>query len=204
MKRYLAIEGLDGSGKSTLAKALAARLRWAGHTAYVTSFPSEESAIGGFIRDAFSGRVKIHREALLWLFVAEAKDMEQRIRDLLADNVWVICDRHTLASARVYQAAIHGESKVESVIWPAGLLVPDRVYLLDVPAEVALERRRARGEDRNEDYEPDDLRELDVQRRGYRNLFDQFIGARLLDGTHPTGDLVNEILRDLGQDTAKP
>lgn len=197
--RYLVIEGMDGAGKSTLAKRLTAALRANCGKARLFAFPGSEAPVGGMIRDVFAGRAKIRPRAMLWLFVAEAVDMESDIAMTLDEQqAWVVCDRHTLASTQIYQRPIHGESRVEAVVRAADLRIPDRVYLLDVSPEVALTRRLDRdGEDHNAAYESTDLKVLGHQRQMYRALLDQFEGARLLDGTKSPENLLVEIWRDL-------
>lgn len=200
--RYIVFEGIDGSGKTRLARAVANALQEQDHRVRSLAFPGNTSAIGNFIRSAFRHEVAVDPKAMLWLFVAEAKDVEPQITHSLANNQWVICDRHTLVSSRVYQGEIHGQGAVEAVIWPAMLRVPDRVYLLDVSPEVSIARRQDRDEPMNELYETDDVKRLTELRRSYRALFDQFMGARILDGTKNTSDLVAEIWRDLGLSAA--
>lgn len=195
--KYLVFEGPDGSGKSTLAKAMADALERNDHRVRTLAFPGQASAVGRLIRDVFVGKETVSDEAMLWLFVAEAKDIEPQITHHLAQRQWVVADRHTLVSSRVYQTALHGQNKVESVIWPAELRIPDRVYLLDLPPEAALARCHDREEATNELYETDDLVTLAQRRREYRKLFDQFLGARILDATRSTADLLREIWRDL-------
>lgn len=195
--RYLVFEGLDGAGKSTLVRALANALQAHDHRVRTLAFPGQASAVGRLIRDVFEGTETVADEAMLWLFVAEAKDLEPQIAQHLAAHQWVIADRHTLVSSRVYQGPVHGQGSVEAVMWPAMLRVPDRVYLLDVPPEVSLARCEERSGGLSA-YETADLKQLVQRRQAYRQLFDQFLGARILDGTKSTADLLAEVWRDLG------
>lgn len=194
--RYLVFEGLDGSGKSTLARAVTDALQRHDHHVRTLAFPGRTSAVGRLIRDVFEGEETVSDEAMLWLFVAEAKDLEPQITQHLGQRQWVVVDRHTLVSSRVYQGPLHGQGAVEAVIWPAKLRTPDRVYLLDVPPETALARCQERSVGLAA-YETADLTLLGQRRQEYRKLFDQFLGARLLDGTKSTADLLAEVWRDL-------
>lgn len=195
--RYIVFEGIDGAGKTALVQAVTKKLQEQDHRVRSLAFPGNASPIGQLIRSTFRNEVAINPEAMLWLFVAEARDAEPQITNSLANNQWVICDRHTLASSRVYQGAIHGQGAVEAVIWPAKLRVPDRVYIVDVPPEVSIARRQDRDAPVNALYETDDVNRLTEVRQAYRAMFDQFVGARMLDGTKTTEDLVMEIWRDL-------
>lgn len=196
--KFLLVEGCDGGGKTTLTKMLVAALEATGQRVHHLSFPGRVSAIGKLIRDSFEGKATINSDAMLWLFVAEAKDMAPQIEEHLSNGDWIVCDRHAQVSSLVYQAEVHGLTAVDSVISPAHLRLPDRLYLIDVPAEVALERRAKRGEARNVLYEPEQADRLNLMRTRYRDLEDVFPMSVILDGTLPLDENLKNILRDLG------
>jgi len=197
--KYVLFEGPDGSGKTTLAKMLnAAIAEHTGKTVRHLVFPGRESPIGALIRDTFENKVSIGPEAMMWLFVAEGKDMERVIRRHVTEGDWIICDRHTQVSGRVYQAETHGADNVDQVTEPARFIVPDRIYLVDVPASVAMERRKARGEARNALYEPDQIERLEAMCRRYRAQRDHFATSVLIDGTKPLHENLRWMWQDLG------
>jgi dTMP kinase len=196
--KYIVIEGPDGSGKSTLAKMLVAALERTHERVRFMAFPGRESAIGRLIRDVFEGRTSIHPEAMMWLFVAEGKDLEPQIRRHISEGDWIVCDRHTMVSGLVYQGEVHGKDRVDAVTRPASFTVPDRVYLVDVPAQVAMSRRNARGEARNTLYEPEKLDRLDAMCKAYRMLKERFVTSEILDGTKPLHVNLQWMWNDLG------
>lgn len=162
------------------------------------SFPSRESRVGALIRDVFEGKATVSPKAMMWLFVAEGVDMEVQIRRTVTDGEWLICDRHTMVSGNVYQGEVHGVDRVRAVTAPAGFIVPDRIYLVDVPAEVAMERRKLRGEARNVLYEPEQLERLEKMCKAYRNLREQFASSVIIDGTKPFDQNLRWMWQDLG------
>lgn len=197
--KYIVFEGPDGSGKTTLAKMLVAALRVAQHQRVrFIAFPNGESAVGRLIRHTFEGRETVSPDAMMWLFVADGKDAEREIQRHITEGDWVICDRHTQVSGRIYQAEVHGVDHVDQVTEPAHFIVPDRIYLIDVPATVAMERRKARGEARNALYEPDQLERLESMCRTYRAQKDRFAASALVDGTKPLHDNLRWMWHDLG------
>lgn len=198
MAPYIWFEGMDGSGKSTLCRAVSDALSAHGRAHTRIAFPGRHSIIGALIRDVFDGKVVVDPSAMLWLFTADAKDCEARIRQHLADGAAVLCDRHTSFSARVYQAQLHGMAGVRAVQDAARLSGPDRIYVLDVPPEVAMERRAARGDKRNELYEPERLAEIEQQKVAYRNVSEEWPQSCILDGRYTTAALVEFVLDDLG------
>lgn len=196
--KYVVFEGPDGSGKTSLSKMLLAALAKAGEHVRALAFPSNESAVGRLIRETFVGRTSISPEAMMWLFVADGKDVEPQIRNHVKEGDWIICDRHTMISGLVYQGEVHGRDRVDSVTLPANFTVPDRIYLVDVPAHVAMERRKGRGEARNVLYEPEQLDRLDSMCRAYRDLGQRFASSVILDGSRPLIDNLQWIWTDLG------
>jgi dTMP kinase len=203
---FAVIEGADFSGKSTLVERLASALMKQGRRVRVLRCPGHDSAAGRLIHAIFDGKETLDPAAMLWLFAAEAKDLDQRIRQAIADGTWVICDRHAMISARVYQAEVHGRDVVEAVLRAADLTIPDRVYVLDVPVSVTLERQAARSAI-NTLYESRDQDRLEALRGAYRSLLSNtLVGCRpgvgvLLDGVAPLADNVRVILHDLGAET---
>lgn len=196
---YIAIEGMDGSGKSTLAQRLveALRVRPPGRVVRQLRFPGYASPVGGLIEASFRGGLPINPDALLWLFAAEARDVEPQIERHLASGDWVVSDRYTPASALIYQTPTHGRARVTAVIEAARLRLPDRLYILDVPPEVALARRRARTTvPRNELYESEQVEQLAAMRAAYRALV--FPWTVVLDGTKSTEEILLEVWSDLG------
>lgn len=196
--KYVLFEGPDGSGKSTLAKMLTRALANAGEDVRAFAFPGRESAIGNLIRDTFEGKATVNPGAMMWLFVAEGKDLEPQIRQRVADGKWTIADRHTMVSGRVYQGEVHGVDRVDQVTQPAHFIVPDRIYIVDVPAQVAMERRNARGEARNMPYEPEKLERLEAMCKAYLAQREHFASSVILDGTKPLDANLRWMWNDLG------
>src|SRR5262249_14253361 len=90
---------------------------------------------------------RLGREAEAMLFAAARDDhVRNTIEPALSRGTWVVCDRF-IDSTRVYQGAMsHLDPKfiraLERVM--VGDLKPDLTFILDVPAQVGLDRARAR------------------------------------------------------------
>jgi dTMP kinase len=196
--KYVVLEGPDGSGKSTLAAMLVKALQNAGERVRALAFPGRESVVGNLIRDVFEKRATINPQAMMWLFVAEGKDMEPQICRHVSNGDWVICDRHTMVSGLVYQGKIHGWDRVGDVTRPANFIIPDRIYLVDVPAAVSLARRASRGRERNTLYEPEQVEQIEAQCAAYRELRARFASSVTIDGTKPLDVTLRWMWKDLG------
>lgn len=152
----VAIEGIDGSGKSTVARRLAEHLRRRETLVFETREPTD-SYVGTAVREAVSDPEHDPvSEALL--FAADHAGHLATIREALEDGAIVVSDRYSV-SWRVYQSITLEEAFedrapgpwLEDVLAPFEI-TPDRVLVLDLPVETALERvdGRARADEKFE------------------------------------------------------
>lgn len=146
--RFLSLEGGEGAGKSTQARALAAALAARGVHAIVTREPGGSEgaeAIRSLLMQGDVARWSPHTEALLFA-AARADHVEKVIRPAIGAGEWVICDRY-IDSTRAYQGVGGGIDDAAILALHAfgtrGLL-PDRTFLLDLPAGAGALRAAAR------------------------------------------------------------
>lgn len=146
--RFISLEGGEGTGKSTQASALANALEKKGFSVRLTREPGGTSG-AEIIRELLltGGEDKWHirTEALLFA-AARAEHCAKFIGPALAQGEWVICDRF-IDSSRAYQS-VNGELSDADImnlhqIGSNGLM-PDRTFILDLPAAVASRRAAAR------------------------------------------------------------
>ncbi len=144
---FITVEGGDGAGKTTLTRALCDALQASGRRVQLTSEPGG-SALGRELR-----RLLLYSELSLsdweetWLFLAErASHVERVIRPALADGALVLSDRY-VDSTLAYQ----GYGRGLDLSWLRHVnaeatqrLMPQLTLLLDVPAELGLQRARKR------------------------------------------------------------
>jgi dTMP kinase len=151
----LVLEGIDGSGTTTQTALLADALRQRGYDVLVTREPTER-AIGSQIRAALQHRLQLSSgeiaslpaSSLALLFAADRLDhLAHVVEPALARGAVVISDRYVLSSL-AYQSATDptGEDALE---WLRAINSrarrADLTVVLDLPAQVAEERRRQRG-----------------------------------------------------------
>jgi dTMP kinase len=161
--RFITFEGGEGTGKSTQAAALAQRLRSMGIGVVLTREPGGSPGAEIIRHVLLSGAAKpLGPDAEAILFAAARHDhVVSTIEPALARGRWVISDRFA-DSTRVYQGAI---GRVDPLLIgglhrvTVGALKPDLTFILDVPAEIGLQRASARrgadGADRFESEGPD-------------------------------------------------
>jgi len=146
---FISFEGGEGAGKSTQIRRLADRLSAAGHDVIVTREPGGSpgaEAIRDLLVNGAADRWSPVTESLL-MYAARRDHVERVIRPALARGSVVLCDRYA-DSTRAYQGA--GGDAPASLIAALeehvlGGTIPVLTLILDLPAQVGLQRAEARG-----------------------------------------------------------
>jgi dTMP kinase len=141
---FLSLDGIDGTGKSTQCRLLAEWLREKGRVV-VTAVDPGGTPLGMELREILlSHRRALARACEALLFMASrAQLVADVIRPALEAGKVVISDRFLLANV-VYQG--HAGGLDVDLLWQAGQLStgglePDRIFVLDLPREIAVQRR---------------------------------------------------------------
>ncbi|MDB4993730.1 MAG: Thymidylate kinase [Myxococcaceae bacterium] len=153
--RFVVLEGIDGAGTTTQSARLVSRLRQAGTPAKGTREPSD-GPIGTLVRQVLSGRIVVPGgrapgwATMALLFAADRMDhVETEIDPSIASGGVIVSDRYD-ASSLAYQSVTSGSSGKGAVEWIRTLnrnaRRPDLTIVLDVPPDVAANRRESRGE----------------------------------------------------------
>lgn len=157
---FFSFDGIDGVGKSTQMRLFCEALRRAGHDVVDCRDPGS-TALGDAVREILlhaGDEVPIDRRSEMLLYMAaRAQLVDELIRPALEAGRIVVSDRFLLANI-AYQAYAGGldVETVRSVGSVAtGGIMPDCVFLLDMPPEAAdsrLMRTRDRMESQGDDY----------------------------------------------------
>jgi dTMP kinase len=147
---FITLEGPDGGGKSTQAHLLFEHLQGLGLDVLMTREPGG-TAIGDQIRRVLTdlGNTPMHPRAELLLFSASRAQLcHEVIRPHLQAGGTVVSDRF-YDSTFAYQGYGHRldlEALRHITTFATGGLVPDLTFLLDLPAQEGLMRRKKHGE----------------------------------------------------------
>jgi dTMP kinase len=192
--RLLVLEGIDGSGTTTQTERLVAHLRQHGRKAMATREPSA-GPVGRLLREILLGQHRISQGAsmdgrtMALLFAADRLDHLQReVEPLLNDGVDVVTDRY-LMSSLAYQAEEADRDWVATLA--RRVRVPDLTILLDIPIEVAAQRRALAGRP-VERYDADSY--LARVAENYRRLARTDVTAVILDGSVDREQVEAEII----------
>lgn len=142
----ITFEGGEGVGKSTQIQRLSEWLQER-HIAHCVTREPGGTPMAERIRDLLmtSEAESLGDDAeLLLIAAARAEHLRARIRPMLNQNNWVLCDRFH-DSTMAYQGYGRGMdfSRVGTIQqWVLGEIRPDLTVLLDMPADVGLARAR--------------------------------------------------------------
>jgi dTMP kinase len=197
--RFITFEGGEGTGKSTHAALLADRLKGLGIGVVLTREPGGSPGAEVIRHVLLSGVAKpLGSEAEALLFAAARDDhVRNTIEPALTRGAWVVCDRF-IDSSRVYQGSLgHLDPKFMRALErvTVGDLRPNLTFILDVPAQVGLERasKRRAGETADR-FEAESLAFHEELRQAF-SLLVMSEGGRcvVIDATEPKQTVADRI-----------
>jgi dTMP kinase len=197
--RFITFEGGEGTGKSTHAARLAERLKAFGVGVHLTREPGGSLGAEIIRYVILSGVAKpLGPETEAVLFAAARNDhLDTVIRPALERGVWVICDRFA-DSTRVYQG-VAGDVDARSIRALERIVVgdtkPDVTFVLDVPAQLGMQRAaRRRGADGADRFEDEALTFHEKLRDGFLMLAaNEPERCVLIDATAPKDEVAEQI-----------
>lgn len=171
--KFITFEGIEGCGKSTQIELFAEYLRSKGHKVLVTREPGG-TEIGDQIREILlhPGNTSISPKTELLLYAAaRAQHVEEKILPALKAGNAVLSDRYADATT-AYQGAARNlppDILKQLHLIATGNLVPDITFLLDLPAEVGLNRAKSRNEEEGHEdrFENERIEFHEKVREGY-------------------------------------
>lgn len=199
----ITFEGSEGSGKSTQVSRMAKRFEEHNYEVVVTREPGG-TAVGEEIRRLLmhaEAAQNITPEAELLLFAASrAQLVREVIRPALDQGKVVLCDRF-LDSTTVYQGVgrqIAAEPVNMINTFAVGDNMPDVTVVIDIPAEVGLERVRHRVRELPDRMEQENIEFYRKVREGYlmlaKALPERFV---IVDGTRSLDEVESFIWSEL-------
>lgn len=188
---FIALEGIDGSGTTSQRGALAAVLRDRGHVVLETCEPSTRS-IGALVRARLATKAEpLDRRALALMFAADRLDhVANEIEPALADGQVVITDRY-LMSSWAYQALDCELAWVKEINRFAPW--PDLTLLIEVPADIAMQRVSAR-KGTEEIFETTPLQRRLAEAYAAHAREPELERVRIIDGTPPFETVTASVL----------
>ena len=195
--KLIAFEGIDTSGKSTQARRLVKRLIDAGHSVVSTGEPGG-TPIGNSVRSILLSRQHeslLPFSELLLFIVSRAQNTHEVIVPALQAGKTVVASRYRMSSV-AYQGYGRGIDldlirNLNEIA--ACSLHPDVTFLIDIPAEVAVQRKTTE-QDRIE------VESIDFHRRvreGFLELAEGDPNAVVIDGDREPEQIAEDVARYL-------
>ncbi|UCE09811.1 MAG: dTMP kinase [Candidatus Thorarchaeota archaeon] len=194
------LEGVDGAGKTAVCNRVVEMLTQDGHQVTRIREPTDESKWGKEIR-ARSPKGELTPSEELELFIRDREwNVANRILPALAAGKVVLMDRYFFATG-AYQTVSTGlpwQEILERNREEIGAPEPDIIFILDLPAEVGLERALGREGDRNEQFEQ--IERLISVRLAYLEMSKQDHGTYIVvDATQSLETVVLEVFSAIKQ-----
>ncbi len=195
----ITLEGGEGSGKSTQIATIKRMLEAVGIDVITTREPGGTPASEALRAALLAGQFRqLGPEAEAVMFAAaRIIHLDELILPALAAGTWVVCDRF-IDSTRVYQGLVDGLDPhlldlLETVA--LGSMRPDLTLVLDVDADVALQRAALRrGEAAADRFEAGDIARYQRIQAGFREIAAK-AGERcvLIDASRPADEVAHAI-----------
>ena len=212
MSRYFVLDGPDGCGKSSQARALCDWLREQGRTVLHVREPGS-TPVGEALRQLLlsptTGELQPISEVLLFS-AARAELVAKVIAPALAAGQVVVAERCYLSTV-VYQVLAHADGVLAHAdggtsLDPEWLLdltrrvhgavLPDAIFVLDVPSSVAMARRTTRTDDRIEARGADYHERV---RRGFLQASAAEVRAVVVDAAWPFASVQAQLRAHVGR-----
>ena len=194
------LEGIDGSGKTCACGEILEKLLADGYDAIRLREPTIESEWGKEIRNR-SPAGELSPEEELDLYSKDRKwHIANRINPALEEGKVVLMDRYFFASG-AYQSTVldlHWTEILRLNRIELSAPEPDIVFILDVPADIGLERATGRTGKANLQFEK--LDRLIKVRQNYLEMVEQDNGTfKVIDACQTLEEVVNEVYNHIIQ-----
>lgn len=201
--KFISIEGPDGAGKTSVVQALVAKLQAEGVTEIVTTREPGGIKIAEQIRqvilDVDNTEMDARTEALLFA-ASRRQHLVEKILPALEAGKLVFCDRFVDSSLAYQGRARNIET---DLIWEINQFaiedhLPDLTILIDVPAEVGLERiYQAKGQRQFDRLDQEDVSFHNLVRDAFLSFEKETERIVLVDGTQSVEAVTEKIYQIL-------
>ncbi|XJS10554.1 dTMP kinase [Aerococcaceae bacterium WGS1372] len=197
--KFISIEGPDGSGKSSLIKELTRQLTDLGYDVLATREPGGSpiaERIREVILDVDNTAMDAKTEALLFA-AARRQHLVETILPAIEAGKLVLTDRF-IDSSIAYQGVARGIPAED--IWTINQFgiedhLPDMTLLIDVPAEVGLERiYKAQGQRQFDRLDQESIEFHQLVRDAFLEIEEHNERVVLVDGNQSVEDVSKECL----------
>jgi len=160
---FIIVEGIDGAGKATQVEELQKLARKRRERVFVHKFPTQNPKK---VHEHLQGKTKLSEDELFEQYSKDIMEVQDKIKYDLGLG-WVICDRY-IVSTVAYQSVEAGIEKRIAQIEKMNLLKPDTIIWIDLPVDVAMERK---SKQKTPDRHEADRKFLEKVAQNYEELY---------------------------------
>lgn len=195
----IVFEGIDGSGKGSQVRMLVAYFRQHGMRYRLHKYPTRRAELA---LSHLSGEKDVEPLKLAEMFADDILADREKMKKELEAGFAVVCDRY-LHSTLAYQGAKSDYASVKALVEKKKPLTPDAVFLLDIEAEKAAERKYAQ---KKPDRFESDIEYLGKVRRNYIKMErEHFLSYKyvVVDACRKAEEVFTEIITNVEPMVAK-
>ena len=142
--KFIVFEGIDGSGKSTQSLLLYDYISSLNIPVRLLAEPTG-SRYGQKIKKMLQSGKAVPVEEQIHLFIEDRRyDLKNNIMPCMSDGITIVMDRYFYSNAAYQGSRDISPSEIIQMNLDRGFPVPDRVYYIDLPPVLAMERIIAR------------------------------------------------------------
>jgi len=200
---FITFEGIDFCGKSTQIELLKRYLIKNNKKVQVIREPGGteiSEKIRTMLLDKENSKMLMETEFLLFS-ASRSQLVREKIRPYLDQGIYVISDRFH-DSSTAYQGYGRGIS-IEVILsihkLAIGNTIPDVTFFLDIPVEVAEQRRQEKLNEHLDRIEISDMDFFSRVRNGYLELAKNENRFRILNGTDSVENIQEKIINEIGK-----
>ena len=200
---FISFEGIDFCGKSTQIELLKSYLLKNNKKVQVIREPGGteiSEKIRTMLLDKENSKMLMETEFLLFS-ASRSQLVREKIRPYLDEGIYVISDRFH-DSSTAYQGYGRGIS-IEVILsihkLAIGNTIPDVTFFLDIPVEVAEQRRQEKLNEHLDRIEISDMDFFSRVRNGYLELAKNENRFRILNGTDSVENIQEKIINEIGK-----
>lgn len=191
---FIVLDGIDGNGKTTQINILKEYLTKKGFEVFSISEPSEGEygeKIENLLRRKDAARIS--KRKWLELFRLDTNDVIKKIKAALQENKIVLCDRY------YYSTLCYQLEEEEWQEYVSQFMSPTIAIIIDVPADVAIERIKEKYEITKEKRAY--FEKMDILRRARKKflLLPTYLkdNIRIIDGNRPIQAVAKDIKKEI-------
>lgn len=185
--KFIVLEGLDGSGLSTQTVMLKEYLLKKGKKVVLTK-EQTDNFIGGLIKSALKGHIKISPLTLQLMFVADrSQHLDSEIEPAIKEGKIIISDRYLFSTLAFGSLDVNLDflKMINSKF-----IEPDLTFIIDCPSKICMQRI-SKERFHAELYE--EKNRLEKVRKIYLSLKDYFPNVYVINGNRTKKEVFEDI-----------